>query len=59
MICGRAGIREAYLTGRGRVKVRARMETEVDARGRNRSNARTLHGEQGLLEKIPTCSERR
>ena len=35
VICGRAGIRDAYLTGRGKVRVRADIETEVDAKGRN------------------------
>ena len=36
IICGRAGIRDAYLTGRGRVRVRARVEIEKDAKGRER-----------------------
>ena len=35
VICGRAGIRDAYLTGRGKVKVRADIEVETDAKGRN------------------------
>jgi len=35
VICGRAGIRDAYLTGRGKIRVRADIETEVDAKGRN------------------------
>ncbi len=30
IICGTAGIREAYRTGRGRCKVRARVEVETD-----------------------------
>lgn len=34
IICGKAGIREAYLTGRGKVRVRARVEIEKDAKGR-------------------------
>ncbi|RMG29433.1 MAG: DNA gyrase subunit A [Gammaproteobacteria bacterium] len=34
IIHGRRGIREAYLTGRGRVVVRARTEIEDDERGR-------------------------
>ncbi|HHH45724.1 MAG TPA: DNA gyrase subunit A, partial [Thiotrichales bacterium] len=34
IIHGRRGIREAYLTGRGRVVVRARAEIETDDRGR-------------------------
>lgn len=36
IICGRAGIREAYLTGHGRVRVRARTEIETDAKGKPR-----------------------
>src|SRR5690606_34096736 len=36
IIHGRSGIREAYLTGRGRVVVRARCEIETMANGRNR-----------------------
>lgn len=36
IICGRTGIRDAYLTGRGRVRVRARVEIEKDAKGRER-----------------------
>ena len=34
IICGRAGIRDAYLTGRGRVKVRADIEVEIDSKDR-------------------------
>ena len=34
MILGRAGIQQAYLTGRGNVMVRARCEIEEDAKGR-------------------------
>lgn len=55
IVCGRAGIREAYLTGRGRVKVRARMETEVDARGRTRfivSEIPYMVNKSNLLEKM-------
>ncbi len=36
VICGRAGIREAYLTGHGRVRVRARTEIETDSKGKPR-----------------------
>jgi len=35
VICGRTGIRNAYLTGRGKIKVRADIEVEVDSKGRN------------------------
>jgi len=35
VICGRAGIRAAYLTGRGKIRVRADIEVEVDSKGRN------------------------
>jgi len=35
VICGRAGIRNAYLTGRGKIKVRADIEVEVDSKGRS------------------------
>lgn len=34
IICGKAGIREAYLTGRGKIRVRGRVEIEKDAKGR-------------------------
>lgn len=34
IICGKAGIRDAYLTGRGKIRVRARVEIEKDANGR-------------------------
>jgi DNA gyrase subunit A len=36
IIQGRSGIRDAYLTGRGRIVVRARCEIETMANGRNR-----------------------
>ena len=55
IICGRAGIRDAYLTGRGRVKVRSRIETEVDARGRTRfivTEIPYMVNKRNLLEKM-------
>lgn len=55
IICGRSGIREAYLTGRGRVRVRARVDTEVDARGRNRiivSEIPYMVNKANLIEKM-------
>lgn len=36
IICGKAGIREAYLTGRGKIRVRGRVEIEKMANGRDR-----------------------
>lgn len=36
IICGKAGIREAYLTGRGKIRVRGRVEIEKMANGRER-----------------------
>jgi DNA gyrase subunit A len=36
IICGRSGIREAYLTGHGHIRVRAKVETETDVKGKNR-----------------------
>lgn len=36
VICGRAGIRDAYLTGHGRVRVRAKTEIETDSKGKSR-----------------------
>lgn len=36
IICGRSGIGQAYLTGRGRVTVRARIEHETSSTGRDR-----------------------
>jgi DNA gyrase subunit A len=35
VICGRIGIRNAYLTGRGKIRVRADVEVETDSKGRN------------------------
>ncbi len=34
VICGRSGIRDAYLTGRGRIRVRADIEVETDSKDR-------------------------
>ncbi len=34
VICGRSGIKDAYLTGRGRVRVRADIEMETDSKDR-------------------------
>ena len=36
IICGRSGIRDAYLTGHGRVRVRARTDIEIDSKGKPR-----------------------
>ena len=36
IICGKTGIRDAYLTGRGKIRVRARVEIDIDAKGRDR-----------------------
>jgi DNA gyrase subunit A len=36
IICGRSGIRSAYLTGRGKVRVRAKAEVETLPNGRER-----------------------
>lgn len=55
IICGRSGIRDAYLTGRGRVVVRARMEAEQDARDRTRlivTEIPYMVNKATLLEKI-------
>ncbi|MDR1760505.1 MAG: DNA gyrase subunit A [Fibrobacter sp.] len=55
IICGRSGIREAYLTGRGKVRVRARVDTETDARGRNRiivSEIPYMVNKASLIEKM-------
>ncbi|HSQ43052.1 MAG TPA: DNA gyrase subunit A, partial [Fibrobacteraceae bacterium] len=54
-ICGRAGIREAYLTGRGRVLVRAKIEAEQDSRDRTRlivTEIPYMVNKSTLLEKI-------
>ena len=54
-ICGRSGIREAYLTGRGRVLVRAKIETEITPNGRTRllvSEIPYQVNKSTLLEKI-------
>jgi len=73
IIHGRSGIREAYLTGRGRVVVRARCEIEQMANGRNRIvvteipyqvNKTTLLEKMAALvrdkeiEASPTCATR-
>ncbi len=36
IICGRSGIRDAYLTGSGKVRVRSRLTVEEDNKGRSR-----------------------
>lgn len=36
IICGRSGIRDAYLTGSGKVRVRSRVNIEEDNKGRTR-----------------------
>lgn len=36
VVCGRSGVRDAYMTGHGRVRVRARTEIETDAKGKPR-----------------------
>lgn len=36
IICGRSGIRDAYLTGSGKVRVRSRLTVEEDSKGKSR-----------------------
>ncbi len=55
IICGRAGIRSAYLTGRGKVVVRAKSYTETMANGRERIIVTEIPyqvNKSNLLEKI-------
>lgn len=55
IICGRSGIREAYLTGRGKIRVRARVHTEEDSRGRTRiiiTEIPYMVNKANLVEKI-------
>lgn len=55
IICGRAGIRDAYLTGRGKVVVRARFHTETFGKDRERlviSEIPYMVNKTNLLEKI-------
>ena len=55
IICGRAGIREAYLTGRGKVRVRADIETEIDSKDRVQLIVKSIPymvNKKELLEKI-------
>lgn len=55
IICGRSGIRSAYLTGRGKVKVRARTEITTTAKGRDQiivSEIPYMVNKSNLLEKI-------
>jgi DNA gyrase subunit A len=55
IICGRAGIRSAYLTGRGKVVVRARTITETLSNGRERIIIHEIPyqvNKSNLLEKI-------
>lgn len=55
IICGRSGIREAYLTGRGKVRVRARVHTEEDSKGRSRiiiTEIPYMVNKANLVEKI-------
>lgn len=54
-ICGRSGIRDAYLTGRGRVLVRAKIEAEQNSRDRTRlivTEIPYMVNKSTLLEKI-------
>jgi len=55
IICGRAGIRDAYLTGRGKVKIRAEIEVEVDSKDRVQLVVKSIPymvNKKELLEKI-------
>ena len=55
IICGRAGIRDAYLTGSGRVRVRAKTNIEEDSKGRSRiiiSEIPYMVNKKMLVEKI-------
>jgi len=55
IICGRSGIREAYLTGHGKVRVRAKVDTEIDAKGKPRiivTEIPYMVNKSNLIEKI-------
>ncbi len=55
IICGRSGIREAYLTGHGKVRVRAKVDTEIDAKGKSRiivTEIPYMVNKANLIEKI-------
>ncbi|NLB64323.1 MAG: DNA gyrase subunit A [Fibrobacter sp.] len=55
IICGRSGIRDAYLTGRGRVVVRARFHTETFGKDRERlviTEIPYMVNKTNLLEKM-------
>ena len=52
-ILGRAGIEEAYRTGRGKIRVRAVTDIEPMSGGKqpHRSDRDSLHGEQGTSDR--------
>jgi DNA gyrase subunit A len=55
VICGRSGIRSAYLTGRGKVRVRGRSTIETTAKGRDRiiiTEIPYMVNKSNLLEKM-------
>lgn len=55
IICGRSGIRKAYLTGRSTIVVRARCEIEESKKGRSRIVVSEIPFQQtrdGVVEKI-------
>ncbi|GHV16078.1 DNA gyrase subunit A [Fibrobacterales bacterium] len=55
VICGHAGIRDAYLTGRGKVKVRADIEVETDSKDRTQLIIKSIPymvNKKELLEKV-------
>jgi DNA gyrase subunit A len=59
IICGRRGIVEGYLTGRGKLTVRAKIEHEQDSEGRNLLVVKELPFQvaknAGVIEKIKEC----
>ncbi|MCL2208095.1 MAG: DNA gyrase subunit A [Fibromonadales bacterium] len=55
VICGRAGMRDAYLTGRGKVRVRADIEVEIDSKDRTQLVVKSIPymvNKKDLLETI-------
>ncbi|MCL2284008.1 MAG: DNA gyrase subunit A, partial [Fibromonadales bacterium] len=55
VICGRSGMREAYLSGRGKVRVRADIEVEVDSKDRTQLVVKSIPymvNKKELLENI-------
>lgn len=58
IICGRKGIREAYVSGRGHIKIRAKYHIENDKKGRDRivfTEIPYMVVKTNIVQKIADC----